>query len=56
MMNFLGVKVIPMCKVYLKTKLEPLLIEIFIFIAQIARDHPQFNHEILNTGIVKRIR
>ena len=45
--NFLGVKVIPMFKSYIHTKNEPLLIEMFVFMSPIARDHSQFNNHIL---------
>lgn len=53
-MNFLGVKVIPMCKHYLNTKNESLIVEICIFLSQIARDHSQFNNEILGVQIIRR--
>ena len=45
--TFLGVRVIPMCKFYINTKFEPLLVEIFVFFAFIARDHSHFDKNIL---------
>ena len=36
-MNFMGVKVIPMCKNYTNSKMEPLLTEMFAFLSAIAR-------------------
>ena len=54
--TFLGVKVIPMCRNYINTKFEPLMIEMFVFISLIARDHSQFNTNILETGIIKKLK
>ena len=54
--TFLGVKVIPMCKLYINTKSEPLLVEIFVFVAFIARDHSHFDKNIVDTNIVMKIK
>ncbi len=54
--TFLGVKIIPICRFYINTKFEPLLIEIFVFIAFVARDHSHFDKNIIETNIVMKIK
>jgi hypothetical protein len=54
--TFLGVKVIPMTKPYLNTKFEPLLVEIFVLISLITRDHSQFNTNVIETGIIRKLK
>ncbi len=54
--TFLGIRVIPMCKFHINTKLESLLIEIFLFFAFIARDHSHFDQNIIETKIIMKIK